>query len=37
MGSRIAVKLHQEGHEVVAWNRTPKQIEGIEFVEMFKI
>jgi 6-phosphogluconate dehydrogenase len=33
MGSRIAVKLHQEGHEVVAWNRTPKQIEGIEFVE----
>jgi 6-phosphogluconate dehydrogenase len=33
MGSRIAVKLHQEGHEVVAWNRTPKEIGGIEFVE----
>src|ERR1035437_1334686 len=33
MGSRIAQKLHDEGHEVIAWNRTPKEIEGIEFVE----
>jgi len=33
MGSRIAQKLHEEGHEVIAWNRTPKEIEGIEFVE----
>ena len=33
MGSRIAQKLHDEGHEVIAWNRTPKEIEGVEFVE----
>jgi 6-phosphogluconate dehydrogenase len=33
MGSRIVQKLHDEGHEVVAWNRTPKEIEGIEFIE----
>jgi 6-phosphogluconate dehydrogenase len=29
MGSRITQKLHDEGHEVTAWNRTPKQISGI--------
>jgi 6-phosphogluconate dehydrogenase len=33
MGFRIAQKLHQEGHEVIAWNRTPKEITGIEIVE----
>jgi len=33
MGSRIAQKLHEEGHEVIAWNRTPKELEGIETVE----
>jgi 6-phosphogluconate dehydrogenase len=33
MGSRIAQKLHDEGHEVIVWNRTSKEIEGIEFVE----
>jgi 6-phosphogluconate dehydrogenase len=33
MGSRIAQKLHDESHEVIAWNRTPREIEGIEFVE----
>jgi 6-phosphogluconate dehydrogenase len=36
MGSRIAQKLHEEGHEVVAWNRTPKKIAGIETVEAIK-
>lgn len=36
MGSRIAQKLHEEGHEVVAWNRTPKEITGIEIVEVIQ-
>jgi len=30
MGSRISEKLHDNGHEVVAWNRTPKELPGIE-------
>jgi 3-hydroxyisobutyrate dehydrogenase-like beta-hydroxyacid dehydrogenase len=30
MGSRIARRLVGEGHEVVVWNRTPKQIAGAE-------
>jgi 6-phosphogluconate dehydrogenase len=30
MGSRIAIKLHAEKHQVFAWNRTPKNISGIK-------
>ena len=30
MGSRIAIKLHDEKHEVIAWNRTPKKISGVQ-------
>jgi 6-phosphogluconate dehydrogenase len=30
MGSRIAQKLHDENHQVLAWNRTPKRISGIQ-------
>jgi 6-phosphogluconate dehydrogenase len=30
MGFRIATKLHNEKHQVFAWNRTPKTIKGIE-------
>jgi 6-phosphogluconate dehydrogenase len=33
MGSRIATKLQEEGHEVVAWNRTAKEIVGIKTAE----
>jgi 6-phosphogluconate dehydrogenase len=33
MGSRIAQKLHEEGHEVIAWNRTLKEIAGIKTTE----
>ena len=27
MGSRIAQKLHEKGHEVVVWNRTPEAVD----------
>jgi 6-phosphogluconate dehydrogenase len=30
MGSRITTKLHDENHQIVAWNRTPKKISGIQ-------
>jgi len=30
MGSRIAQKLYDEGHEVFVWNRTPKEITGVQ-------
>jgi 6-phosphogluconate dehydrogenase len=33
MGSRIAQKLNAESHEVIAWNRTPKEIAGIQLAE----
>ncbi len=30
MGSRIALKLSKSGHRVIAWNRGPKDISGLE-------
>jgi 6-phosphogluconate dehydrogenase len=30
MGSRIAQKFYDEGHQVFVWNRTPKKISGIQ-------
>jgi len=31
MGFRIAIKLHEEGHEVVVWNRTPEAVKNLRF------
>src|ERR1035437_9793859 len=36
MGSRIAIKLHHEKHEVFVWNRTPKEILGVQSVKTIK-
>ena len=36
MGSRIAIKLHHEKHEVFVWNRTPKEISGVQSVKTIK-
>jgi 6-phosphogluconate dehydrogenase len=33
MGSRIAQKLYEDGHEVFAWNRTQKEITGIKLTK----
>jgi len=36
MGSRIAQKLYEEKHQVFAWNRTPKEIEGIKTTKVIE-